>query len=128
MFTNVWYALKRWFSDRSDRLRLLEDFNRSARAAFVSGEVPTLLEARVSRGNSAFKHQFSNWLNSGFRIKALSGRQLTRQELVFIGEVVLADQAMTRRLVVLGFDTLEVHCDVGNYGCRWALKDFLLIG
>lgn len=127
MFSNIWYTIKQWFSDRKDRQNLLRDFNSTARMAFISGKVPTLLEAKVSRGNSAYKHQFSDWFSSGFRIKVLSGKQLSKDEMVFVGSVILSDATLTRKLVVLGFDTLEVHCDVGNIGCSWALKDFLMI-
>ena len=54
--------------------------------------------------------------------------QLSKKNIVNIGEVVLANERLVRRLVVLGFDTLEVHCDVGNHGCRWQLHDYLMIG
>ena len=95
MFENIWYTIRRWFTDRQDRQNLLSDFNISAREAFIRGDVPTLLEAKISRGNRAFRHQFSNWLNSGWRIKAMSGRQLSKQEIIFIGEVILNDNVMT---------------------------------
>ena len=40
-----------------------------------------------------------------------------------IGNVILNDEQLTRRLVALGWDTLEVHDDTGRYGCRWKLID-----
>jgi hypothetical protein len=46
---------------------------------------------------------------------------------MYIGNVILSDSELVRRLVVLGFDTLEVHGDKGQYGLRWQLKDFMLI-
>lgn len=87
--------------------------------------MPTLLKASVSRGDKSYKHQFSHWLNSGFRIQAFQGRQLSRDELVQIGKVILADDVLIRKLVVLGFDTLEICGDVGSYGCKWQLRDHL---
>ena len=85
-------------------------------------------ETSLSRGESAHKHQFSAWINTGFRIQALSGRSLSKEEMIFIGNVILADTELVRRLVVLGWDTLEVHDDVGRYGCRWKLIDYAKIG
>ncbi len=128
MFNNTWNTIVQWFSDRSERNKLLRSFNKAARDAFISGVAPTLLEAKFSKGNSSYKHQFSNWLSSGFRIQAFSGRQLTKDELMFIGQVILNDGALVRKLVVLGFDTLEVHGDKGSYGLRWQLKDHIMVG
>ncbi|MCQ2304587.1 MAG: hypothetical protein MJZ97_06320 [Bacteroidales bacterium] len=128
MFEKLLNRLKDWFSDRNERMELIRDFNKSARNAFVSGIAPTLLKADMSRGCSDYKHRFSAWPNSGFRITAFSGRQLTKNELISIGNTIIDDDMLVRRLVVLGWDTLEVQGDQGQYGCRWQLKDYLLIG
>ena len=92
MFRNTWNIVIEWFKDRSERSRLVRNFNQASRDAFVSGVAPTLLKSSLSRGDSAYKHQFSAWM------------------------------------VVLGWDTLEVHDDVGRYGCRWKLIDYAKIG
>lgn len=125
MFANTWNIILGWFKDRMDRSRLIRDYNNAAKFAFIEGIVPTLLNARISKGERAYRHQFSDWLNTGFRIQAFTGRQLSKDELIAIGEVVLSDAALVRKLVVLGFDTLEVHGDRGCYGCRWQLKDHM---
>lgn len=125
MLENFWNRIAQWFTDRQERNSLIRSFNASARAAYVAGIAPTLLRASVSKGNRAYRHQFSNWLYSGFRIQAFTGRVLTKNELVNIGEAILNDDMLVRRMVVLGWDTLETHGDVGSYGCRWQLKDFL---
>lgn len=127
MLENLWNNVIGWFSDRSERTKLVRSFNYSAKNAFVSGIAPTLLKAKVSKGNSAYKHQFSNWLNTGFRIQAFAGRQLTKNELIKIGEVVLSDDVLVRRLVVLGWDTLEIHADKGSYGVRFQLRDHIAL-
>lgn len=127
-FANIWSRIVEWFQDRQDRKRLLLGFNKSAKEAFVNGFAPVILEARVSKGNRAYKHQFSDSFNSGFRIKAHAGYQLSRQDTINIGKVVLSNDLLVRRLVVLGFDTLEVHSDVGSHGCQWQLHDFIMIG
>ena len=125
---NFWTRVIDWFRDRQDRIKLISGFNRAAREAFVNGEAPTHLEACVSKGYRPYRHQFSNFFNSGFRIKVFAGNQLSKQDTVNIGNAILADDKLVRRLVVLGFDTLEVHSDVGTYGCRWQLRDYIMIG
>lgn len=127
-FENSWSKIIEWFKDRSERGRLVRSFNEMARAAFISGEAPTALKASISRGSSEYKHAFSAWMNTGFRIQALTGRALSKEEMVFIGQVVLANELLVRRLIVLGWDTLEVHDDSGRYGCRWCLSDYAHIG
>lgn len=127
LLANTWNRIIDWFQDRSERNRLVRSFNDSARLAFVSGLAPTLLKASISRGEKSYRHQFSNWLNSGFRIQAFTGRVLSKNELILIGTVIISDETLIRKLVVLGFDTLEVCGDKGIYGCRWQLKDFLQI-
>lgn len=125
MFTNTWNFIISWFRDRNERSKLIRSFNEAARYSFIQGVVPTLLKASISRGERLYKHQFSDWLNSGFRIQAFKGRELSRRELANIGAVIIADSVLVRKLVVLGFDTLEVIGDVGSYGCRWQLKDYM---
>lgn len=87
MFSNTWNSIIDWFRDRSERNKLLRSFNESAREAFVSGVAPTLLKASISKGESSYKHQFSDWLNTGFRIQAFTGRVLSKDELIHIGKV-----------------------------------------
>ena len=125
MFDNSWNDILDWFRDRSERAKLVRSFNESARSAFVSGIAPTLLKASISKGESSYKHQFSNWMNTGFRIQAFTGRVLSKDELIHIGKVILDDSVLVRRLIVLGWDTLEIHGDAGQYGCRWQLKDYI---
>jgi hypothetical protein len=125
MFENTWNNIIDWFRDRSERAKLVRSFNESAKNSFVNGIAPTLLKASISKGESSYKHQFSNWLNSGYRIQAFTGRILSKDELMYVGKVILDDSILIRRLIVLGFDTLEIHGDAGIYGCRWQLKDYI---
>ena len=125
MFENTWNNIIDWFSDRSERARLVRSFNQSAKNAFVAGIAPTLLKASISKGESSYKHQFSNWLKSGYRIQAFTGRVLSKNELIHIGKVILDNSTLVRRLIVLGFDTLEIHGDAGTYGIRYQLKDYI---
>ena len=125
MLANVWNNIASWFRDRSESNKLVRSFNDSARESFIAGKAPTLLKASISKGERSYKHQFSNWLYTGFRIQAFSGKQLSREEIIHIGKVILNDELLIRKLVVLGWDTLETHGDAGAYGCKWQLKDYL---
>jgi hypothetical protein len=86
------------------------------------------LEAKITGGDSAFKHEFSKWLGSGFRIKAMSGKPLHNMELKEIGSVVLDNEELIRKLITLGWDTLEVHSNQGFNGLKWPLKDYAKLG
>jgi hypothetical protein len=117
-----------WFGEMVERYRLIKDFNQAAKYAFISGQAPALLEAKITRGESAYKHAFSKWMGGGFRIKALSGRPLDKSELIEIGRVVLDNEELTRKMITLGWDTLEVHANQGYKGAKWALKEYANIG
>ena len=127
----MWYKImmiKEWFGEMSERYKLVRDFNKAAKYAFISGVAPTLLEAKITGGDSAFKHEFSKWLGSGFRIKAMSGKPLHNIELKEIGSVVLDNEELIRKLITLGWDTLEVHSNQGFNGLKWPLKDYAKLG
>jgi hypothetical protein len=117
-----------WFGEMSERYGLIRDFNVAAKNAFISGIAPTLLEAKITRGDSNYRHQFSKFLGGGFRIKALSGTPLKRDEMVEIGRVVLDNKELVRKLISLGWDTLEVHDSSGYNGLKWCLKEHANIG
>ena len=40
-----WHRIIDWFRDVSERYKLVRDFNQTAKNAFISGQIPTLLEA-----------------------------------------------------------------------------------
>ena len=67
-------------------------------------------------------------MNRGFRITALAGQALSKEEMVVIGKVVLNNSELVRRLIVLGWDTLEVQSDKGYFGCQWKLIDYANMG
>lgn len=125
----MWEQIKQvfttWFENRKDREQLIKEFNNSSRAAYIVGVMPTLFEAKVTIGDSRYTHTFSKWMAGGFRIKALTGRNLTKAEMEEMGQIVLSNSPLVRNLVSLGFDTLELHSDVGNFGLKWELKKYI---
>jgi len=117
-----------WFGELTERYRLIRDFNRAAKNAFIGGLAPTLLESKITKGENSYKHAFSKFLAGGFRIKALSGRVMSRAELIEVGRVILDNEELVRKLISLGWDTLEVHDDKGFNGVKWPLKEYANIG
>ena len=72
-----------------------------------------ILKGKISKGESAYKHQFSNWLNTGYRIQAFTGRQLSKDELIHIGKGdhrARAVHAIVRR--TRGADCTMSHVDM----------------
>jgi hypothetical protein len=125
---SIWNRITEWFRNREDRQKMIREFNNAAKSAFITGIAPTLLQASASRGNRDYRHTFSAPVYTGFRIKVLTGQALSRSEVMFIGTVIVSDTLLVRKLVVLGFDTLEVHGDTDAYGLRWKLIDYAEMG
>lgn len=123
-----WNRITDWFADVRERNSVIRDFNRAARHAFISGYATSLLECKVTIGSFDFRHAFSKWMAGGFRIKVLSGKALSRDELIEIGSTVLLNDELVRKLVALGWDTLVIHDDTGVIGLKWELKKFTNIG
>lgn len=117
-----------WFSELTERYKLVKQFNYASKNAFIMGTAPTLLEARITRGEREYKHSFSKFMGGGLRIKALSGRPLEQNELIEISRVILDSEELVRKLISLGWDTLEVHANKGFKGIKWPLKDYANIG
>ena len=117
-----------WFGELGERYKIVKDFNKAAKSSFISGDAPTLLQAKTTRGESRYKHAFSKFLAGGFRIKALSGKALPKSDLTEIAKVVLDNEALVRKLISLGWDTLEVHDNKGFMGIKFPLKDYANIG
>lgn len=124
----IWDKIVDWFYDVKERNTVIREFNKAARIAYIEGYAFSLLEAKITIGSVDFTHAFSKWAAGGFRIKVLSGKALTRDELIVIGNIVLQNDELVRKLVALGWDTLEIHDDTGVIGLKWELKKYTKIG
>ena len=124
----MWNRILEWFGDFKERRKLISEFNSASRRAFVNGEAETLLNASITIGNSNYKHSFSKFLAGGFRIKALSGRKLLKSEMTYIGNIITNNEHLVRKLISLGWDTLEVHDNIGKSGLQWQLETYTKIG
>lgn len=122
----VWDRIVSWFTDVRERNRFLKDWNRSAKEAYIEGMIPTLLEARTTIGSSEYRHEFSKFMAGGFRVKALSGKPMSRDELLEIGNYIISNDMLVRKLVSNGWDTLEVHDTKGLLGLKWQLKKYTI--
>ena len=69
MLNNLWNNILDWFEDRSERSNLVRSFNSSAKNAFISGVAPTLLKAKISKGNREFKEIHTDGGNYGVRFQ-----------------------------------------------------------
>lgn len=123
-----WNIITTWFKEQKERSLLIKDFNEKAQDTFVRGETPIVLKASSSRGFSKYHHELSARINTGFRIQAFTGRALTKKETMDIGQAILLNTKLIRQLIVLGWDTLEIHDNCGRYGCRWCLTEYADIG
>ncbi|QRO50690.1 hypothetical protein NQ494_05415 [Butyricimonas virosa] len=123
-----WNKIFSWFRDMSERNKLLREWNEEARTSYIQGLVPVLLEANISKGDSRYKHSFSRLLFSGFRIQIKGTHSLTKEEILDIGRTILHNQNLVRKMILLGWDTLEILDVVHQRGVKWAFKDFANIG
>ncbi len=121
----IWDRIRQWFKDVVERRRTIDDFNQSARNAFQCGAVGVLFKAEETMGDPNFRHPYSKILLSSFTIKSDAGRTLSRDEMLYIGSVILNDTALTRKLYYLGWDTLRVEDPVGKIRVKWPIKDFV---
>jgi hypothetical protein len=117
-----------WFGELGERIKVVRDFNRAAKFSFINGQAPTLLQVKTTKGDSNYRHAFSKWMAGGFRVKALSGQPLPKSDLIEIARVVLDNEELVRKLVALGWDTLEVHDNKGFQGVKFPLKEYARIG
>lgn len=123
----MWYKIiigTNWFGETKERDKLVRNFNRITRYSYISGIVPTLLEAKITVGDQFYQHVFSRSQKSGFRIEVVSGKSLSRSELVQIGRVILDNDILVRKLISFGWDTLEIQDNSEWSGCKWRLMDY----
>lgn len=120
----MWDNIINWFGSSTERKKLTKDFNKAAKNSFLSGEVATLLKAKITIGDIDYSHHLSKFLRSGLKIKALSGKDLNESDIYKIGETILNDKLLVRKLITLGWDTLVVeNLEEGN-GHQWNIEAY----
>jgi len=117
-----WNKILEWFSNNKERNSFLKEFNKSAKNAFVSGLVPIYLKAESSLGNNSFRHQFSSFIYHGIRVRTLTGMFIKDDLFIEIGNMLISNHTLTRHLVTLGYDTLEITNNKGEVIGQWKLS------
>ena len=117
-----WDKILEWFSNNKERNSFLKEFNKSAKNAFVSGLVPIYLKAESSLGNNSFRHQFSSFIYHGIRVRTLTGMFIKDDLFIEIGNMLISNHTLTRHLVTLGYDTLEITINKGEVIGQWKLS------
>jgi hypothetical protein len=120
----LWDSIRNWFSNIIDRNRFLKDWNKNAKDSYISGIIPILMEARTTIGSQEYRHEFSKFMAGGFRVKVLSGKPMSKNELIEIGNFIIGDDIMVRKLVSNGWDTLELYDTGGTVALKWQLKKY----
>ena len=123
-----WNNIVSWFQSLGERSKCVNDFNKAAQAAFIANIAPVYKKADISRGNRNYKHAMSDWLFSGFRIRTLSGRPMTSEEVKNCGLAIVSNQELMRKLATLGFDTLEIYDPYGEKIKDWRITEIMQIG
>ena len=124
---NLTNDVTQWFSDVGSRQKMVKSFNDAAKAAFVSGITQFMFKASIARGNSKYKHQFSNALFSGIKIVAYNNGRITKDDLTIVGLAILANPPLVRRLMLLGWDTLELCCDNSPIRFQYPINEYMLL-
>ncbi len=117
--------------DSAERRRFVNEFNLNAKYFFQSLSVDTLLEAKMSSGNSdnSYRHELSApTIVSGLTIEATAGAQITVDDIVMIGRIILSDQVLVRKMFVLHWDTLIVKDSRTGKFVDWRIRDFISFG
>lgn len=121
--------IKNWFGEFNERRQIVKDFNSAAKFAFLSGESPTLIKAKITIGEYDYRHEFSKLWSSGFEINVLTGNsRISTNQMKMIGEIVVGNEYLCRNLIANGFDTLYVFRDGQKDGLKFNLSTFAKIG
>lgn len=121
-----------WFvRDSAARKRFIDEFNDNAKMNFSNLQVDSLLEAATSWGNddSKYRHELSAPLfASGLEIRVRAGSEISVDDILLIGKIILCDEYIVRRMYVLHWDTLIIKDLRTNRYVDWAIKDFIHLG
>jgi hypothetical protein len=128
-----WFKkIKEWFvRDSAARKRFIDEFNENAKMNFTDLKVGSLLEAEICRGNedSKYRHELSAPIfASGFEIQVRAGSEISVDDILLIGTIILCDESIVRRMYILHWDTLIIRDLRTDRHIDWAIKDFVNLG
>lgn len=118
----MWNKFVRWVDDLKNRNITIQSFNRKSKDDFIAKKTSLLLEAKTTIGCTEFKHSFSKFMASGFNIKAADSANLKPEQIQDLGKAIIMDETFVRKLISLGWDTLEVQDSEGKNCFKWQLN------
>lgn len=129
----AWYnkILGLFVKDAALRKRFIDEFNFNARNSFENLSVDALLFATICPGkdDSSYRHDLSApRFASGIEIQLVGGVPVPLQDVVLIGQIVLLNQSIVRRMYILHWDTLIIRDMRTGHSADWRIKDFAGFG
>lgn len=83
----------------------------------------------MGNSDNTYRHELSApVIVSGICIEANVGKQISAEDIVMIGRIILSDQILVRRMFVLHWDTLIVRDSRTGKFVDWRIRDFLNFG
>lgn len=125
-----WYnnVLNLFVRDSLERKRFIDEFNSNAKDSFKNLSVDVLFLASTCPGkeDSSYRHEFSApRFASGFEIKVCGGKPVPPEDIVIIGQIILLDKVLVRRMYLLHWDTFIIKDIRTGRSIDWRIKDFV---
>lgn len=117
--------------DSAERRRFIEEFNRNAKRNFESLSVDALLFAETCSGNvdDSYRHELSApRFASGIEIRVCGGVPIPVEDVMIIGQIILLNQPIVRKMYVLHWDTMIIRDMRTGHCVDWRIKEFVSFG
>ena len=121
--------LEFFVKDSSARKNFINEFNILAGKSFENLNIDALFHADICSGKEGYQHELSApRFASGLEIEVAAGTQVSLQDIMLIGSVILYDQILVRKMFVLHWDTLIIKDSRTGHYASWKISDFLDFG
>jgi hypothetical protein len=116
--------IKKWLTSKNEKFNIVAEFNESYANDWDKGDSPFLISASIVKGNKDYKHSSSDTF-SGFRVTINTKQSLNDEVFVTIEKSIASDQELIRKLIRVGFDTLEIFRSSSSHGFESSIKSHL---
>lgn len=121
--------LEFFVKDSSERRRFINEFNLIASNSFQNLSIDALFYASTCTGKEGYEHELSApRFASGFEIQVKAGTEISLQDIMLIGNIILYDQILVRKMFVLHWDTLIIVENRTGHSVNWKIRDYLNFG